>query len=375
MSLRSKISSVAGRLKGAVRKVKMSVASAAGWFSRGYILSTAGRMAKGAADTFKSACGGYVESGLVRVSDSDMFVYLSDIDGTDLLEQFKQYVQELLKKYPDSSPPVKVFTATGVLGMYARVEMTYVMVYGGIPYIFPVHRSISGIDEHDADFDDSMNQVVTRMCNSDSNHVVSLGYVDDTVNVNDYVLDWSKKSPLLDAVDIDPNLVKMAIHEGKMSPIGSLYLPGRYMYDIYVIDKVLGKAIRPYRDYTVADSNIPESGNEVILVGGDPDIVLAGMQPSPDGFVYEAWVPNSVRYYGRAVNAVRRNLLPLGQFVVDDEEYLECYAMLLKMLRDLDEEVNGSSQETDAPDMMNESDVRDENDDDAEVPVLLELPF
>lgn len=375
MSLRSRILSVAGRLKNAVYKVNRSVASAAGWFSRGYILTTAGRVVKSAADTFKSATGSCVASGLVRVSDSDMFVYLSDIDGTDLVEQFKQYIQELLNKYPNSSPPVKVFAASGVLGMYARVEMAYVMVYGGIPYIFPVHRSVSGIDEHDADFDNSLNQVITRLCNSDSGHVVSLGYVDDTVNVNDYVLDWSKKSPLLDAVDIDPNLVKMAIHDGKMYPIGSLYLPGRYMYDIYVIDTVLGKAIRPYKDFTVAGNNIPKHGKEVILVGGDPDIVLAGVQTSLDGFVYEAWVPNVAKYYGRAVDAVRRASVPMGQFVVDDDEYLECYAMLLKMLRDLDEEVNGVSQEADAPDMMNESDVREENDDVGEVPVLLELPF
>ena len=375
MSLRSRIASVAGRLRNAVRAVNRSVASAAGWFSRGYILSTAGRLAKGAVNNFRSASGGYVSSGLVRVSDSDVFVYLSDIDGTDMVEQFKQYVQELLNKYPDSSPPVKVFTASGVLGMYARVEMTYVMVFGGIPYIFPVHRAISGIDEHDADFENSMNQVVTRLCNSDSNHVVSLGYVDSSVNVNDYVLDWSKKSPLLDAVDIDPSLVKMAIQDGKMSPMGSLYLPGRYMYDIYVIDSVLAKAIRPYRDFTVADANIPTAGREVVLVGGDPDVVLAGVQPSPDGFVYEAWVPNSARYYGRAVETIRRTALPMGQFVVDDDEYLECYAMLLKMLRDIDEEVNGTSQEADAPDMMNESDVRDEYEDVDEVPVLLDLPF
>jgi len=366
---------VAGRLRNAVRAVNRSVASAAGWFSRGYILSTAGRLAKGAVNNFRSASGGYVSSGLVRVSDSDVFVYLSDIDGTDIVEQFKQYVQTLLNKYPDSSPPVKVFTASGVLGMYARVEMTYVMVFGGIPYIFPVHRAISGIDEHDADFENSMNQVVTRLCNSDSNHVVSLGYVDSSVNVNDYVLDWSKKSPLLDAVDIDPSLVKMAIQDGKMSPMGSLYLPGRYMYDIYVIDSVLAKAIRPYRDFTVADANIPTAGREVVLVGGDPDVVLAGVQPSPDGFVYEAWVPNSARYYGRAVETIRRTALPMGQFVVDDDEYLECYAMLLKMLRDIDEEVNGTSQEADAPDMMNESDVRDEYEDVDEVPVLLDLPF
>jgi hypothetical protein len=65
----------------------------------------------------------------------------------------------------------------------------------------------------------------------------------------------------------------------------------------------------------------------------------------------------------------------MGQFVVDDDEYLECYAMLLKMLRDIDEEVNGTSQEADAPDMMNESDVRDEYEDVDEVPVLLDLPF
>jgi hypothetical protein len=105
-------------------------------------------------------------------------------------------------------------------------------------------------------------------------------------------------------------------------------------------------------------------------LGGDPEIVYVGAQYSQSGFLYDIWVPNDARYYNRAKKAVSDGILPLGQLVVDDDEYLESYAILIKILRELDEEVNGPADEAAAPDII----VNGDDTDTDEVPVLIDLP-
>lgn len=365
MSIRSKI-------KFAVSRVTQSAKSFAGWFSRGYIITKLGQIRKRMGETFGDAThGGYLSSGMVRSDDKNLAVYMSDVDGTDIAVDFKSYIESLKERYPDSSPAIKIFTASGVLGMYARTELTYAMIYGGIPYIMPVHRSLEGIDEHDTSFSPSINRLITTLSNNDANHVISLGFVDQTVNVNEYVLEYAKKSPLFDSAEIDPHIVKIAIHEGTIKVIGSLYLPGGYLYDIYAIEPLLSRTFRPYRDFTQAQDQLP-AGREVLLVGGDPDIVFVGTQSSPDGFLYDVWVPNDARYYNRAKAVVAHEQIPMGNMVIDDDEYLESYAILLKILRELDEEANGPQEET-SPDILVNPDEDGDTDTD-EVPVLIDLP-
>ena len=370
MWLTSKFKSAAGYVKRLPSKVKQSAIQVAGWFGRGYICTKAKNIFKTAADTFGMAThAGYIGTGLVRVDGRELVAYMSDIDGTDMLADFKTYVTELNEKFPDMSPAVKVFTASGVMGMYARTELTYLMVYGGIPYIMPVHRSLEGIDENDAAFNSGINRLVSGLSGSDFNHVVSLGYVDANVNVNEYVLDWAKKSPMFDSAELDPNLVKIAIQSGTIMTIGSLYLPGGYLYDIYAVEPLLSRTFRSYHDFTKQEE-VP-AGREVILVGGDPDIVFVGTQAAPDGFLYDVWVPNDARYYTRAKDNVAAGRLPLGSLVVDDDEYLESYAMLMKMLHELDEEANGPADDNTSPGIMVNP---DEDTDTDEVPVLIDLP-
>ena len=368
MSKLSKIKSLFSLIGRGSRTAAVSLTRFPGWMGKGRIISGIIGLGKVMKDTFSKNTS--VSSGLVRVDDKELAAYLSDVDGTDIVADFKDYVSELKKRYPDSSPPVKVFCTSGVIGMYARADMLYAMVYGGIPYILPVHRSLEGIDENDAEFSDSVNRMVARLSSADSDHVVSLGMVDTTINVQEYVLNYARKSPLFDSTDIDPNLVKMAIKNGTIGSIGSLYLPGGYLYDIYAIEPILTRTFRPYRDYTQQQDDLP-SGREVILVGGEPEIVCVGLQSAPNGFIYDVWVPNDARYYARAKEVVENCRIPMGALSVDDDEYLEAYAILMKILKDLDEEANGPAQEADAPDIM----VNPEDDTDTdEVPVLIELP-
>ena len=366
---------MSSKIRGASARVWKAVREAAGWFSRGYFLTKSRNAVATMRETFTEARhNGAVSSGLARSVGGDKFVYMSDIDGSDMLEEFKLYVSKLKEENPDSCAPVKVFLNSGVYGMYARTEMLAVMMYGGIPYILPVHRALDGIDENDAQFVSRNNSMVTRLFGGESNHVVSLGRVADSVSVTDYVMERVKSSPLFDSMDIDGSLVGMAISQGTMRSLGSVYLPGRYLYDIYSVDSTVSKAIRPYRDYTadrVDGTDGGMVGNEVILVGGDPDIVPVGMQTAPDGYTYDVWVPNDARYYSRASAAVSACALPLLGLSVDDEEYEESYALLLKMLLELDEEANGPRDEDAPPDILVNA---DEDTDTDEVPVLLDLP-
>jgi hypothetical protein len=87
--------------------------------------------------------------------------------------------------------------------------------------------------------------------------------------------------------------------------------------------------------------------------------------------LYDVWVPNDARYYTRAKDNVAAGRLPLGALVVDDDEYLESYAMLMKMLHELDEEANGPADDNTSPGIMVNP---DEDTDTDEVPVLIDLP-
>lgn len=353
------------------QKGKQFVARATVWFGRGYIMTQIKRAGLVVYDTFsESTHRGYIDKGLLRVDDSKLVAYVSDIDGADMVEGFQSYVSKLKQRYPDTSPMVTVFSYSGVLGMYARTECMHVMIYGGIPYIFPVHRMLEGIDEHDAAFSYGTNQFLTSVSNTDFNHVISLGHVDSQMNVNEYVLDWAKKSPMFDSVDIDPSLVKMAIKNGTISTMGSLYLPGGYLYDIYAIEPVLSQTLRPYRDYTQQTEIY--TGREVLLVGGNPDIVYVGTQLAPNGFLYDVWIPNDARYYNRARAVVSENRLPMGSIDVDDEDYIKSYALLMKMLHELDEEAHGPADDKTSPNILVNPDDDDTETD--EVPVLIELP-
>jgi hypothetical protein len=132
----------------------------------------------------------------------------------------------------------------------------------------------------------------------------------------------------------------------------------------------MSKTLRPYRDFTKEEDPFPE-GNEAILVGGDPDIVRVGSQATPNGFMFDVWIPNDARYYNTAVATVAEQRLPLANVDVDDDEFLESYAYLLKMLRELDEEVHGPAPDDNVPDMIVNP---DEDGDTEEVPVLIDLP-
>ena len=379
MLLISKIKSKALAVKAKVKSKAVSVAQKtkksairfADWFCRGRIISTMAYAKRVMGDTFaKATHGGAVSSGLVRNCNKALVSYISDIDGEDLATDVKAYIADLKKRYPDNSPPVKLFTASGVLGMYARTELCFVMIYGGVPYILPVHVEFEGIDENDAKFEDGANRVIKLLSTQGCNNVVSLGFVSKQVNVNEFVLDYAKHSPLFNTTEIDHNLVSMSIQSGTISSLGSLYLPGGYLYDIYVLDRLMSKTLRPYRDFTKEEDPFPE-GNEVILVGGDPDIVRVGSQATQTGFMFDVWIPNDARYYNTAVATVAEQRLPLANVEVDDDEFLESYAYLLKMLRELDEEVHGPAPDDTVPDMIVNP---DEDGDTEEVPVLIDLP-
>jgi len=362
---------MSSRFKRLLSRVKGAPGKFAGWMGRGFFATKARKVVSSMSETFGNAThDGVVSSGLARSPEHEKFVYMSDIDGTDILDEFKIYVTQLRAENSDSCFPVKVFVNSGVYGMYARTEMIVVLMYGGIPYILPVHRSLEGIDEGDAEFSVKNNSIIAKLYNQNASRVISLGVVEDTVDVPQYVLERAKSAPLFESPDIDRSLVSMAIANGSINTIGSIYLPGGYLYDIYVLSSITARAIRAYRDYEDnTDSGF--SGSEVILVGGDPDVVPVGNQIAPNGYVYEVWVPNDARYYYRAKEVVSNGWLPLLGVTVDDGEFEESYSMLLKMLHDLDEEANGPSDEETSPSIMVNPDEDTETD---EVPVLIDLP-
>ena len=100
--------------------------------------------------------------------------------------------------------------------------------------------------------------------------------------------------------------------------------------------------------------------------------MYVGTQLAPDGFLYDVWIPNDARYYNRARAVVSENRLPMGSIDVDDEDYIKSYALLMKMLHELDEEAHGPADDNTSPNILVNPDDDDTETD--EVPVLIELP-
>lgn len=317
-----------------------------------------------------------IERGLTTL-DSVYSVFMSDLDGSDNTEEYKDFVDAAIgdKKYWNR--PIKIFSASGVLGMYARCEYSVLLVLDGVPFILSSRVKLEGTDEYDPQFKAGEHTTLASLLSANSKNVVSLGFIDPNSDVTKYVSEYMQKNPAIPSHDISFDLTKSFAANNSMKYWGAIYRPGGYLYDIYTADRTVSRSIRPNKEFGNDPLNeidkLPD-GMEVLLMGGEPDVVPVGTLANPVGMLFDVWVPNHRRYYKSAMSILSDGCVPNDIFYFDDDDLIENYAILMKAMHVLDEEANGPEEDeptetTAVPIITDES--LDDND---EAPVLIELP-
>lgn len=306
-------------------------------------------------------------------------VFISDLDGLDNVEEYKNYVDFVIGNKNCWNRPIKIFNTSGVLGMYARCEYSILLVLEGVPFILSSRVKLDGIDEYDPQFKTGEHTTLAAMLSANSKNVVSVGFIDPNSDVTKYVSEYMQKNTAMPSHDISFDLAKSFAENNSMRYWGAIYRPGGYLYDIYTANRTVSRSIRPNKEFGNDPLNeidkLP-NGMEVLLIGGEPDVVPVGTLANPVGMLFDVWVPNHKRYYKSAMTMLANGCVPNDIFYFDDEELIENYAILMKAMHVLDEESNvpddedEESLETSAVPIITDESI-DDND---EAPVLIELP-
>lgn len=393
--MKSKIRNV---LTSSISRVKATISKVAGLPGRfksflviGWKLSRTGRTVEKVTNFLsKNWAAGRslttLEHGFTTV-DSKYTIFLSDLEGSDMKTEFKAFVDLAIgakkvdgkltydKKYWNC--PIKIFCNSGVLGMYARCEYSILFVLDGVPFILSSRVRLEGTDEYDPAFKTADHTTLSGLLSENSNKVVSLGFVDPNTDVTKYVSDFMQKNPAMPSPDIGVDLAKSFAANNSMKYYGAIYRPGGYLYDIYTADRTVSRSIRPnkeFRDDPLNEVDKLPNGMEVLLIGGEPDVVPIGTLANNAGFLFDVWVPNHKKYYKLAMDFLATGCVPNDIFYFDEDDLIESYAILMKAMQVLDEEATGPVEE-DEDEEATVPIITDESVDDSdEAPVLIELP-
>ena len=381
LKIRSVLTSFTNFRKRTASKISGALAKFAEDLKIGWKLSWTGRTAKKVSDYVAAGWESgrklnTIERGFTTL-DSVYSVFISDLDGSDNTEEYKGVVDLAINNKGYWNRPIKIFNASGVLGMYARCEYSVLLVLEGVPFILSSRVKLEGTDEYDPQFKAGEHTTLAGLMSANSKNVVSLGFIDPNADVTKYVSEYMQKNPAIPSQDISFDLTKSFAANNAMRYWGAIYRPGGYMYDIYTANRTVSRSIRPNKEFGNDPLNeidkLPD-GMEVLLMGGEPDVVPVGTLANPVGMLFDVWVPNHKRYYKSAMTLLSSGCVPNDIFYFDEDDLIENYAILMKAMHVLDEEANGpeedeSAETTAVPIITDES--LDDND---EAPVLIELP-
>lgn len=323
-----------------------------------------------------AACG-------LMSSDS---VILSDYDGSDPCVDWKDFIAGIRNKASEHNKVFNIYYNTGVLDANLIVEFMSVVVYCGIPFILSSPARLAGTNELDAQFDTMGGSLISRIANKNCDIITSAGFVGMDIVPERYAYDFYKNNTLLESVDLDAGVLRLEANAGRIVPVGHLYTPGGDMFDIFSLNAAQSKMIRRMKDFSqnpLDEMNIPEGMQEIVMLGGDPDIVNIGSFTTVTGVMYEVWVPNEARNYWLGRKILEEDWLPVNSFNLDFDDMIESYAMMYSVLMDLDKQADSDGESDEEDDEAEEVDVssglyvlEDQNDYNRTEPMVFpDLPF
>lgn len=268
-------------------------------------------------------------------------VVLSDEDGSDIVQMFKDEIDMMMGNPELFYTPVPFYIATGTIGNI-HTEMFIVFLYAGIPFILSSPFAIDGSCLSDAEVTRNGGRLISKVYAQNNRHVYSLGYIQSGENPLEYAKEFLMHNVPMSAPDIGETVAEEHIVNAKINErIGVISKDGGTRLEIYAFDTDESRMIRTNKDFVkdpIAESGIPVGMWEVIAYGGRPDIICIGSTCSTDGSVFDVWVPNAPVLTRVARGIFEDEGLPNDVFTIDAEGVEECYAMFHRKLRELEDE-------------------------------------
>ena len=301
-------------------------------------------------------------------------VVQTNYDGADTVEEIKAEFDKMSEEPECQGRPVPVYSVSGTLGAI-NTELVYLYMLGGVPFILDPGIAVEGSGTDDAMLVNRSGKLVTSLYMSDNTHVYSIGYVDDPCDAYSYAVEFTRRQVPSEDTGIDPDLVNSYIGANPYSitHVGTIHRPGGTRFDVYAIGATESAMFRPDKDfiggepYNEDDHDGVAGRIEVLLCGGNPDIVCIGSVCSMDGWMFSVWVPNEAEYIECGKWILSQGDFPCDVLYVDEDELAQAYVMYEEKLRHDEMEADGidTDEETDVPDFDYEeyyADLQEERD-------------
>ena len=283
-------------------------------------------------------------------------VVVSDYDGADIVEEVMGEFSKESDEPECQGSPVPVYSVTGSLGAI-HSECMFLYMIGGVPLIMVPSVAVIGTGKDDAKLAQDGGHLISSMYTRNNSHVYSIGYVDDPMHAYAHAVDFtSKQIPYPDsAIDAEMVNAYLADKAGSVNSVGTIFNPGGTRFDVYAFSESESMFIRPDKDFMggepYEESGPVPGGYEVILVGGDPDVVCIGGFCTVDGCMFDVWVPNEKWYVECARNMMAQGDIPFDTLFIDYDAMYQAYDMFEEKLRADEEKADESVEpDTDVPD-------------------------
>lgn len=296
-------------------------------------------------------------------------VIQSDYDGSDVIDELKDELDRMSDDPECQGRPVPIYSIGGAIGSI-RVELIYLYMLGGVPLILDPGIVVEGSGTDDAAMVNRAGRFITGMYMNDNMHVYSIGYVDDPCDAYRYAVDFTRRNVPSKDTGIDADLVNthIAANPDSMEHVGTIQNPGGTRFDVYAISATESAMFRPDKDFMGGEPDVENDVDgvagrtEVLLCGGNPDIVCIGSVCSSDGWVFSVWVPNERGYVDCGTRMLEQDDIPHDVLYVDEDELAQAYAMYFDKLRSDEMEADGvdTDEESDVPDFDYEEYYSDE---------------
>lgn len=300
-------------------------------------------------------------------------VIQSDYNGGDPMEELKEELDKLSDDPACQGRPVPVYYVGGPEGAIS-VEVFYLYMLGGVPLIIEPAIAVTGSSIEDAVMVNRSGRFITSMYKQDNDHVFSIGYVDDPCDAYAYAVEFTRRHVPTKDTSLDEEMVNsyLVSNPNSLAYVGTIQKVGGTRFDVYAIGATESAMFRPDKDFMGGEPDVENDRDgirgriEVLLCGGNPDIVCIGSICGIDGWMFNVWVPNEAEYVDCGIHMLEQDDIPHDVLYVDEDELAQGYLMYYEKQRHDAMEAEGVEEEepeTDVPDFDYEEYYSEERED------------
>lgn len=297
------------------------------------------------------------ENGLASIC-SRFAVVQSNYDGADCVEELSDEFDKMADDPDCAGRPVPVYSMRGTVGS-VEVDLVYMFMLGGVPLILDPGIVVRGTGDGNVEEVQASGRFITEMFTHNNTSVFSIGYVDDPCDAYAYAVDFTSRSVPMPDTGISADLVNsyLATHPDTMTHVGTIQRMGGTIFDVYAIDATESAMFRPDKDFMGGEPDVEDDKEnrgriEVLLCGGNPEIVCVGSLCGADGWMFRVWVPNEAGYVDCAMHMLEQDDIPREALYVDSDELAQAYMMYdEKLTHDqmVQDGEDGAEEEDDVP--------------------------